>query len=222
MKFHIRVLGMKKFSLHNSRIELGMILLIIFISSSSKSAILWNDSEPVKKSRFKYERTEEALEVSDFWSKRKMGIGIVAAGAYGLIGSTISIHFHPQWSVDLGFGGGSHFQSFGFRIKKMLLLSSPLNPYFAFGFQRWQRGSTRPMNAEDISPGYISKNFLSDEERKQGLINEKLVQGALGIQYTITQGDWIGYGFFIEGLFLVSVEDFSSAPTASFGMNYFF
>ncbi len=203
-----------------------LVSIVLFSSFPSSAAILWPDSGTSSKSnghsRFNYDRTEEAREVSTFWSKRKMGVGVATAGAYGLLGGIIGIHFHPQWSVDLGFGGGSHFQSFGFRVKKMLLLSSPLNPYVGVGFNRWQRTNTRPFNSKDVSPGYVVREFMSEDEKRENRIDEKLVNATLGIQYTFTQGSWQGYGLFVEALLLMSVEDFQSAPTASMGFNYFF
>lgn len=190
---------------------------LIFSLVLSFSTNLWGSN-----SRYNYDRTEEAQEVSSFWSQHKVGVGVATAGAYGLAGGLVSILFHPQWSVDLGFGGGSHFHSFGFRIKRMMLLSSPLNPYFGFGFNRWQRSSSRPFNSASLSPGYIVKEFLSEDERARGLIDEKLVHASLGLQYTFTSGDWQGYGFFLEGVFMISAEDFDTAPTLSLGFNYFF
>lgn len=199
--------------------------VLLLVASTAESAILWDDgkaSAPPPKSRFNYDRTSEAQAVSSFWSQRKVGVGMAAAGTYGLLGATIGFHFHPQWSVDLGYGGGSHFQAFGFRVKKMLLLSSPLNPYFGVGFHRWQRGTTRPFNPNDVSPGYVANRFMDDGQRARGEIDEKLMHGSVGIQYTFTNGPWMGYALFLEALLLVSVEDLDSAPTASLGFNYFF
>ncbi len=202
-----------------------LFLIVIGLSLPCFGAILWPDSgtpTAPQKSRFNYDRTDEAQEVSSFWSTHKMGVGLAAAGAYGLFGGVVSIHFHPQWSVDLGYGGGSHFQSFGFRVKKMLLLSSPLNPYLGVGFNNWQRSNTRPFNSKDVSPGIVAREFMSEADRRENRIDEKLVSGTLGLQYTFTGGAWKGYGFFIEALLLVSAEDFQSAPTGSMGFNYFF
>lgn len=198
-------------------------ILAIFMGGPSFGAILWKDSaQPKQESRFNYDRTAEAQEVSSFWSQRKVGLGVSAAGTYGLLGGVVAINFHPQWSTELGFGGGSHFQSFGFRVKKMLLLSSPLNPYIGLGFHRWQRGTTRPFDSNEISPDYVARQFMDDDDKARGVIDEKLIHGSLGIQYTFTSGEWVGYGFFLEALFLMSVEDFDSTPTASLGFNYFF
>ena len=184
--------------------------------------MLWKEPKRTQKSRFNYDHSQEAEKVSEFWKTRKMGVGIATAGSYGLMGAVVAIHFHPQWNVDLGYGGGSHFNAFGFRIKKLLLMSSPLNPYIGVGFTRWQRSSSRPFNTADVSPGYVVSEFLEETERQQGLIDEKLVHGTLGLQYTFTEGAWKGYGFYLEALLLTSVEDFDSAPTGSLGFNYFF
>lgn len=172
--------------------------------------------------RYNYDRSYEAREVSSFWSQHKVGVGMQAAGAYGVIGGVIGIHFHPQWSVDLGFGGGTHFQSFGVRVKKLLLLSSPLNPYFGFGFNRWYRNENRPFNSKDISPGFVESKLMSDEDKRLGRVDEKLIHGALGLQYVFTQGQMMGYGLFVEVVLLMDIEELVSVPTASVGFNYFF
>lgn len=173
-------------------------------------------------SRFNYDRTDEAREVSTFWSERKVAVGMQAAGTYGLAGGVIGIHFHPQWSVDLGFGGGSHFQAYGFRIKKMMLLSSALNPYFGFGFHRWHRNNTRPFNADTMSPGFVAQRLMSDEDKRLGVIDAKLANASLGLQYVFTDGSLKGYGIFIEAILLMEVNELISIPTASVGFNYFF
>lgn len=198
-------------------------IISLLVGVQAQGAILFKgnqDSTP--KNRFDYDRTSEAQEVSSFWSKRKIGVGVAAAGAYGLMGGTVSIHFHPEWSVDLGFGGGSHFQSFGFRIKQTWMKSSALTPYWGVGFQRWQRSTDRPFDGGAVSPGYVASQFMEDDDRRNSIINEQLVHGSLGLQYVFVNGDWAGYGVFIEAVYLLSVEDFDSAPTASLGFNYFF
>ena len=206
----------------------GLVLILsLFTSLSSMSygkAILWKDSGSSKatETRFNYDRTEDAKKVSKFWSEHKVAVGMTAAGSYGLLGGVLAIHFHPQWNVDLGFGGGSHFQAYGFRIKKFLLLSSQLNPYIAGGFTRWHRNQTRPFNSSNISPGFIADQFLEETERQQGIIDEKLLNAALGLQYTFLDGPWKNYGIFFELMFLLSIDDSDSAPTGSLGVNYFF
>jgi hypothetical protein len=191
----------------------------------SQAAILWKDarpSSPAKTSRFNYDRTPEAQEISQFWSRHKMAVGVATAGVYGLAGGVVAIHFHPQWSVDLGYGGGSHFQSYGFRVKKQFLLSSPLNPYVAVGFHRWQRTTNRPFDGESVSPSYVANKFLSDADLQNSRIDERLLHGSLGLQYIFTQGEWASYGVYVEVNMLVSAIDLTTAPTGTLGFNYFF
>ncbi len=190
-----------------------------------EAAFLWKDSgssDNSSKSRFNYDRSHEAREVSHFWTHRKVAVGVATAGVYGIAGGVIGIHFHPQWSVDLGYGGGSHFQSTGVRVKKLLLMSSPLNPYIGFGFHRWERTTNRPFDADSVSPNFVAQKFMSEADRLSGRIDERLAHGSLGLQYVFTTGEWSGYGLFAELNFLVSVQDFQSAPTGSLGFNYFF
>ena len=198
----------------------SFLLLFSFLGEKAFSA--QQESSGKRSSRFRYDRTKEAQDVSTFWSQHKMGLGITAAGVYGLIGGTVSILFHPQWSLDLGFGGGSHFQSFGFRVKKMLFLSSPLNPYLGLGFHRWQRPSSQSFNPSQVSPTLWAREFMSDRDLLSSRIDESLIHGSLGVQYVWTSGDWKGYGVFMEALALMSVEDLHTAPTGSLGFIYFF
>ncbi|MCB0378800.1 MAG: hypothetical protein KDD33_09930 [Bdellovibrionales bacterium] len=173
-------------------------------------------------SRFNYDKTNEAKEVSSFWEQRKVAVGVLAGGAYGVLGGTLALHFHPQWSVDMGYGGGTHFQSYGMRVKRLLLTSSPLNPYLAVGFSRWQRGNSRPFNSKDVSPGFVGDKFMSPADRENFRIDERLIHGALGLQYVFTDGALVGYGIALEALLLIDSEDFLTVPTASLGLNYFF
>ncbi len=197
-------------------------LTLILAPQVWAEAILFGGSTPTPSiERFNYDQKEVVEEISDFWSIRKMAIGLTTAGTYGLMGGVIGFYFHPQWSVDLGYGGGSHFQSYGFRIKKMLLKSSPLNPYYGFGFHRWQRSGTRPFNSDSLSPQFLSR-LLSDEDKRLSRVNEKLVHGQLGLQYTFTEGEWKGLAIFGEALLMMSVDSLKTVPTASVGFNYFF
>lgn len=222
-------------NISSTLIIIVFIILSIISPTAHSRAILWQGSgsqsqdspEPVRSQsigtqRFNYDETQRARETSDFWQQRKMAVGVTSAGTYGIMGAVIGFYFHPQWSVDLGYGGGSHFASFGFRIKQLMLKSSPLNPYWGFGFHRWQRTNTRPFNTNDITPAFLPKRLMDDGELSLGRIDEKLVHGQLGLQYVWTQGSWEGIGLFGEVLMLLSVEKLKSVPTAAFGMNYFF
>jgi len=211
--------------LNRSVFVIAFVFLVgVLPSTHCKAAILWKTSKSTSssKSRFNYDRSAEAREVSHFWVHRKLSLGVATAGVYGLAGGVIGIHFHPQWSVDLGYGGGSHFQSFGFRVKKLLLLSSPLNPYFGFGFHRWERTTSRPFDGDSVSPHYVAQKFMSEADRLNGRIDERLVHGSLGLQYVFTEGEWVGCGLFAEINYLLSVQDFQSTPTGSLGFNFFF
>ena len=208
--------------IYKSRLLIPIVATVLALPA--QAAILWGPAGPAKtkSSRFNYDRTDEAREVNDFWRKRKMGVGFAAAGTYGLMGMKVSVNWHPQWAVELGYGGGSHFQSFGFGIKKMMLVSSPINPYFGFGFHRWQRNTTRPYNINDVAPGVVVDELLSDADRRTGRIDEKLMHASLGLQYIFTNGAWEGIGVFAEAIVLISAEDFQWAPTASLGATYYF
>ena len=202
----------------------SILMLLLVWAPQLYSAILWEDSPPptTKKSRFDYDQTDSARKVGNFWENRKMALNFSMGGVYGLAGGGLGIHFHPQWAFELGYGGGSHFHSFGFRVRGSVLQSSPFNPYYGFGFHRWQRTKTRPYSQNDLAPGFIGSEFLSEEEKRQGRVDEKLLNGTLGLQYIFIEGPWKGIGLSVEAVLLISAEDLQTSPTFALGASYFF
>lgn len=195
------------------------ILIVSFFACTAQARILVESNG--QKVRHNYDTSADAREVGSFWQSHKMGVGLHFAGSQGLAGGVLAFNFHPQWGAELSFGGGPHFQSFGFRAKHLLLNSSIFHPYVTGGFSRWLR-TKGPVNTEDITPSFVPKKLMSSEERRLGRIDAPLITSAVGLQYIFTKGELKGVGINLEGDLLFDIRDFVFVPTASVGMNYYF
>ena len=196
------------------------LLIVFFLSQPAYGR--WLVGSKAKGERQSYNSQPIAAHVSNFWRKHKMDVSGAINGYFGTFGVSFGVHFHPQWSFDLGFGGSSHYQSFGFRLKKSFLMSSPLSPYIATGFSRWHRTRSRDFDLGEVSPDYLAQELMSEEDRINNIIDERLIHGAVGLQYVMTEGDWKGLAAHIEALLLMDFEDVISVPTVAIGLGYYF
>ncbi|MFK8136860.1 MAG: hypothetical protein AB8E15_00740 [Bdellovibrionales bacterium] len=151
---------------------------------------------------------------------RRVGIGVLAQGELGFGGLQLEINPKPEWSIQVGYGGGPEYRAFSFQYKRILSGESFL-PYFGLGISRWfNDGSGAPISR--TNPGVLVEKLMSDSDKANGTIDELLLTGKLGIQYMTLKGPWIGYAFHADVQLLFDAEDFIMAPTASFGLNYYF
>ncbi|MCB0356162.1 MAG: hypothetical protein KDD40_04100, partial [Bdellovibrionales bacterium] len=148
----------------------------------------------------------EAINSADFKYKRKVAVGISAAGAQGLAGLTIELNFSPETSFSTSFGLADRYQSFGMAVKHSIS-GKYFSPYIAGGFARWYT-VTDEGPIESSSPGFLAERFLSAQERQEGKFAETLIYPALGIQYLQLDGDWAGSSLYAEVLMLVDIDDF--------------
>ncbi|MCB0390231.1 MAG: hypothetical protein KDD58_03015 [Bdellovibrionales bacterium] len=169
--------------------------------------------------RYKSE-SKSTLNSADFKYKRKVGVGISAAGASGLIGANLELNFTPETSFSTSFGLADNFQTFGFSIKKSIS-GKYFAPYIAGGFTRWYTVTDEGPFTES-SPGFLAEKFLSAKEKQEGQFAETLIYPALGIQYLQLDGEWAGSSIYAEVLMLIDIDDFKSAPTGGVGYLYYF
>src|SRR5690606_13392293 len=130
----------------------------------------------------------------EFRSHRKVGFGLGMAGIYGLTGAQLELNFVPEVSLITGFGLGSGYQAFNLQIKRTLTGNSFM-PYISGGFARWYSVGDNG-RITDTNPGFLSKRFLNDDEKRSGKFAEILLYPALGLQYLQLQGEWSGFSLY--------------------------
>ena len=194
--------------------------LILFTLSSAQGR--WLVGEGDRKPRQTLDNGKIEQKVSQFWKTHKAGVSLSVNGDLGTFGMAFGMHFHPLWSGQIGFGGSSHYQAFGIRVKRLFMASSPLTPYLAGGLSRWERNRGGAFDEKEVSPTFLVRRLMSADDRRRYDIDEKLLSMVAGLQYVFVEGEWKGFGVFLEGLVFVDLQEWVSAPTVSLGASYYF
>lgn len=174
-----------------------------------------DDERPRVRKPFK-----EADNGRDLRTKRRVAVGLQAAGALGFGGALIELNFNPSWGFTAGFGGGEGFQAFNLQAK-YVLAGEWLMPYMSFGYARW--GSVgKSSRISKTSPAILGDKLLSDDEKNAGEYQKNLLYPGLGLQFLQLKGDWAGSSVFAELTVLLDVGNFVAAPTGTLGFLYYF
>ncbi len=179
-------------------------------------AVLIEENGQPTKTKF----TKEATNTLNFRSQRKVGVGLAAAGAQGLLGTLIELNFSSETSFMTNFGLGKDYRSFGFSLKR-IVGGEWFAPYILGGFSRWYSvGDHGSINTS--TPSFLADNFLSAKQKRTGHFTETILYPGIGLQYHQLNGEYAGASLFAEVLFLVDIDDFATAPTGSLGFMYYF
>jgi hypothetical protein len=154
-------------------------------------------------------------------SQKRVGVGLSLMGQLGMAGAMLELNFTPENALNLGFGGGPGYSSFGLGWK-YLLGGQSLTPYLSGGYSMWHSsgGGGRLQNA---TPSVLSSRFLSTEQKNSGQFELSFLTPTAGLQYTQLSGEALGWSGFLE---LTMMTKFSQglaiAPLASLGGIYYF
>ena len=151
---------------------------------------------------------------------KKMGIGLSAAGALGLVGLKLEINFTPEYSLVSGFGGGLGYRSYTFQIKRTFGYRV-FSPYVSVGFANWSSEKEKNVRRQQV-PSFFSSKFLSSHEKVNGKFSKNIIYPGLGVQVMEVHGNWEGLTLYIEGLLLVDIEDAVYQPRGGLGLTYYF
>lgn len=153
--------------------------------------------------------------------KRRVGVGLTAAGQWGVLGANIELNFTPESSFLTGFGGGGRYSSFIMSYKR-LLGGKNLTPYYSVGYSKWYSHSDSQRPIGNMTPAFLKSKYLSAEEIRSGRFSKDFITPTIGIQHTQTHGSYMGAGFFAEVTFLIGFERLSPTPTGALGSIYYF
>ncbi len=181
-------------------------LVVLFVSQAGLAAVL---VEGTSSSGMEMRKT------------RRVGIGLVAAGAAGMAGTSLELNFSEKSGIVLGFGGGSpSYQTFGVQYKGVFV-GEWLLPYYTFGYTHWENyGRKGPIT--ETNPNFLADKFLTMKEKQEGKINENLIFPGIGIQYVKLGGFMAGSSLYLELQILMDIGDFVAAATGTFGYLYYF
>ena len=175
-----------------------------------------------QRSRFQEERdTTQGFDgVEELRTKKRVGLGVQAAGTTGLLGVLIELNLKPHQSVLIGLGGAPEFSAFNFQWK-YVFGGENISPYAGIGYARWASAGSKA-DISKATPKILSSKFLSEEERKTGKFAVDLLTPSIGLQYHNLLGPAVGTSYFAEVVFLTPLNEVSPAPMGAIGATYYF
>lgn len=196
-----------------------LVIMCMLWTGVAASAVLIEDG--TSSSRLNVSNVDAGTNGLSFRARRKIGLGVEAAGSLGLVGAKTEINLTRIASFGGGFGLGPGYQSFNVFFKRAIG-GDAFVPYIGGGFSRWYSVGDKNENISDTNPGLLANKFLSDEEKRTGSFSETLIYPSLGVQYYQLSGDWVGASLYAEILFLMNLDGFASAATGGLGFMYYF
>lgn len=160
------------------------------------------------------------LSIVDFQNTYRMGVGFDMMGKTGLAGLSLQLVLTPELSLAGGFGLAGGFSSAFVEVKKIIRQYKKVLAYWGVGLTQWASESGEVGKA--FNPGFLRGKFLKPGEVKTGSFRHYLISGSLGFKYLQTSGYLEGSGFYMELSPLFDLNSQALAPSAGFGVAYYF
>jgi hypothetical protein len=160
------------------------------------------------------------VDVLEMRKKRRVGAGMSIAGPLGAYGAQVELSFSPDDAVIVGVGGGDPYSSYLFSWKH-LFSEQNLAPFTSLGLSHWTSGRGNGPISE-TNPGVLGRRYLSALEKSTGKFAKTFIAPSMGLQYSITSGNALGWSFFTEIVFLMEISNISPHITGGVGAAYFF
>ena len=151
--------------------------------------------------------------VDELKMKKRVGLGVVAAGPFSVFGLELDINVTEEFSIGGGLGTGLDYSTFVLK-GKYYLLGERFSPYVGGGLARWWTDGTSETN---VSPSVLKNKFLSSSDLRDGF-NIWLLYPALGIQYLHP----MGFALYAEVQALFKLPSLANGTYAGLGALLYF
>lgn len=158
--------------------------------------------------------------ITDFQNTYRMGVGLDMMGKSGLAGVSLQLVLNPELSLSGGFGLAGDFSSAFVEVKQVIRQYKRVLAYWGVGLAQWASESGQV--GKSFNPGFLRGKFLKPGEAQTGSFQHYLISSSLGFKYLQTSGDLKGSSFYMELSPLFDLSSQSLAPSAGFGVAYYF
>ena len=190
---------------------------LVLLSLHVNAAILLDEGH-AKNSTIHSKTAEDSFALRKL---RRAGIGVSAAGALGLAGISLELNLTPENSFKAGYGGGPGYQSYNIEMKRTMG-SGAFLPYMGGGFAHWYTSGSKHESITTTTPNFLAEKFMTEDEKRQGIINENILYPSIGLQFIQLGEPMAGSSIYMELMVLVEVGQMQAVPTGSFGYTYYF
>lgn len=156
----------------------------------------------------------------NFQNTYRMGVGLDMMGKTGLAGLSLQLVLTPELSLAGGFGLAGDFSSSFVEVKQVIKQYKKILAYWGMGLTQWSSESGTVGAA--FNPGFLRGKFLKPKEIQTGSFQHYVISGSLGFKYLQTSGHLAGSSFYMELSPLFDLNSQALAPSAGFGVAYYF
>lgn len=154
-----------------------------------------------------------AIEVEDLKMKRRVGLGLTAAGPLSVLGLEVDINISEKVSLSMGLGTGLDYSTFAVR-GKYFLMGEKFSPYIGGGLARWWTDGT---NETNLGPSILKNKFLSGNDFSNGF-DVWMLYPTVGIQYM----NPTGFGLYAELQALFKIPSLANGIYSGLGALIYF
>lgn len=154
-----------------------------------------------------------AIEVEDLKMKRRVGLGLTAAGPLSVLGLEVDINISEKVSLSMGLGTGLDYSTFAVR-GKYFLMGEKFSPYIGGGLARWWTDGTSETN---LGPSILKNKFLSGNDFSNGF-DVWMLYPTVGIQYM----NPTGFGLYAELQALFKIPSLANGIYSGLGALIYF
>ena len=194
--------------------------VLSFIVAVSMSAHAQPNTESssvfYKKQKFDREGVELYSSNTEMKNFKKVGIGLTAGGATGVLGLNGEVNLDGNESLVIGLGTGQSYGTFTVGWKHNFE-AQYLSPYSKLSYSKWFNSSGRSATDSDVL-----KRLFSDQELQEGRFDANFLVGGFGLEYNQLEGDMAGVNFFGELIMMEEVSKSVFVPTGGVGLIYYY
>lgn len=152
----------------------------------------------------------------DMKQYKKLGVGLMAGGATGVLSLNGEINLEPSEAAIIGIGIGPGYGAFNLGWKHNFE-AYYLSPYTKVGYSKWYSSSKG-----DATDSAVLKRVYNENELRGGRFDVDFVAGSMGIEYNQLEGDLSGVNLFGEIVVMADFRKFTMIPTGAIGINYYY
>ena len=207
--------------------QMKILFMLLFLTSQSvlfatqanandSSGMNQNQSIFNKNQKFDREGIELYQTNLDMKQYKKLGVGLMAGGATGVLSLNGEINLESSEAAIIGIGIGPGYGAFNLGWKHNFE-AYYLSPYTKVGYSKWYSSSKG-----DATDSAVLKRIYNESELRGGRFDVDFVAGSMGIEYNQLEGDLSGVNLFGEIVVMADFRKFTMIPTGAIGINYYY
>lgn len=152
---------------------------------------------------------------------QRVAIGAGTGGLLGRLGGSLEVRFTTLTSLTGTWGAAEAYQVAGVGIKRYLISSAQIQGYMKGGYSRWYSDNGKMIEGT-TTPAFFGREFLNENERRNGIFSEDILYAGLGIQYVFDVDVAAGSSLYFEANTAFDLDDRLGRTNLGAGYQFYF